>query len=289
MRSMTGIGVGTASLKGGRLVAELRSLNHRFFEVRLRLPPELQDHGAFLEQELRQKISRGRLDLGVRLEGTLTTQRFSPARAHALYLELASLRDELTPGAELPISTLAQFSEWLSAPTETDTAPLRQALSAALDHATRALIAMQADEGARLRAELLSRIERARATAKAIAQLCPEAVAQQEMRLRERVERLLAGTGHRLDPARLAMEVALLADKSDVTEELVRLRSHLDQFEALLSQQGPVGRRLDFLLQELAREANTLGSKCQDVTMSHLVVELKADLERLREQVQNVE
>ncbi len=289
MRSMTGIGVGTASVEGGRLVAELRSLNHRFFEVRLRLPPELQDHGAFLEQELRQKISRGRLDLSVRQEGALTTQRFSPTRARALYLELASLRDELTPGAELPISALAQFSEWLSAPAEADTTPLRQALSAALEHAIKALIAMQADEGARLRAELLSRIEKARATAQAIALLCPEAVAQQEKRLRERIERLLAGTEQQLDPARLAMEVALLADKSEITEELVRLDSHFDQFETLLSDQGPVGRRLEFLLQELGREANTIGSKCQDATMSHLVVELKADLERLREQVQNVE
>lgn len=289
MRSMTGIGVGMASVPSGRLVAELRSLNHRFFELRLRLPPELQDHGAFIEQELRRRVSRGRLDLGVRLEGTLPSRSFSPARARELYAELASLRDELTPGAELPITALAPFGEWLAAPSDTDAGPLRDALSTAVNAATRALIAMQGDEGAHLQAELAGRLGRVRATARQIAEQSGEALAYQERRLRERVARLMSNTTQQVDPARLATEIALLADKSDITEELVRLDSHAARFEALLSEDGPVGRRLDFLLQELGREANTVGSKCQDAAMSHLVVELKADIERLREQVQNVE
>jgi uncharacterized protein (TIGR00255 family) len=169
-----------------------------------------------------------------------------------------------------------------------DAGPSQQALAASLRMALDNLDRMRAAEGASLAAELRARLAALSAQVETLRERAPGVVAAQEKRLAERVARMLGGA-EGLDPARLAMEVALLADRADITEELVRLASHFGQFAELLETTGPSGRRLDFLLQEMAREANTVGAKCQDASLSHLVVSLKADIERLREQVQNIE
>ncbi|MEZ4374058.1 MAG: YicC/YloC family endoribonuclease [Polyangiaceae bacterium] len=289
MRSMTGFGFGEADLDNGRVVIEIRSLNHRFLDVRVRLPGDLQDQASFLEQLARSELGRGRYDIGVRVEGTAQARLFSEERARGVYQALARLRDELAPGTDLPVSVLGQLSHLITAsPADTET-PVQAALASAMKRALGALKEMRETEGETLRAELEARLGKAREAAQRIAERAPEAIAHQHQRLRERVGRLLSDTGVQLDPTRLAQEVALLADKSDITEELVRLESHFDQFASLLEDPQAVGRRLDFLLQEMARESNTIGAKSQDAGLSHLVVELKAEVERLREQVQNVE
>jgi uncharacterized protein (TIGR00255 family) len=144
-------------------------------------------------------------------------------------------------------------------------------------------------EGDALKRELTLRLAAVEALRKELDASSGHMLASYRVRLSDRLERLLRDGSARLDPGRLEAEVAILADRSDVTEELVRLASHFDQFEKLLAASDPVGRRLDFLLQEIGREANTIGSKCQDAKLSHFVVEMKAEVERMREQVQNVE
>ncbi|MCA9627987.1 MAG: YicC family protein [Myxococcales bacterium] len=289
MRSMTGFGFGEADLDNGRVVVEIRSLNHRFLDVRVRLPADLQDQASYLEQVARAELGRGRYDVGVRVEGNAQPTLFSEERARAVYQALARLRDELAPGTELPVSVLGQLAHLITtSPTDTQS-PVQTALASAMKRALHALMQMRETEGQSLREELESRLKNARAAAARIAERAPEAITHQHQRLKERVGRLLGDTGIQLDPSRLAQEVALLADKSDITEELVRLESHFDQFESLLQESDAVGRRLYFLLQEMARESNTIGAKSQDAGLSHLVVELKAEVERLREQVQNVE
>jgi uncharacterized protein (TIGR00255 family) len=288
MRSMTGFGVGEAPLRGGRLSTEVRSLNHRFLELRVRLPPECAEQTFFVEQLCRKQLERGRYDVSVRLEGgALPPAEIDVERARRAFVALTRLRDELAPGSELPFAALASQPELITSRGDPDPGPLRDALERSLNAALAALDRMRTTEGEALSAELQRRLEGARSLHRSIAIKAPELAPAQLERLRQRVVRLLAGLD--VDENRVTTEIALLAERSDITEELVRLSSHFDQFGALLVTAGPVGRQLDFLLQEIGRETNTIGAKCQDAGLSQLVVLLKSEVERLREQVQNVE
>ncbi|HEX3775464.1 MAG TPA: YicC/YloC family endoribonuclease [Polyangiaceae bacterium] len=287
---MTGFGVGDAPLGDGRVTVELRALNHRFSDVRVRVPEELSDQSFFVEQLARENLARGRFDIGVRLEGAaMPPPRFSVDRARALYQGLLLLRDELAPGTELPITALSGMPDLVTAPTTADSEGARSALRVAFDAALQRLDEMRRREGDALVRELRARLESARRLRATISARGGELLEGYRARLRDRLERLLTESGLQLDSARLEAEIVILADRSDVTEELVRLDSHFDQFQKLLAADGPVGRRLDFLLQEIGRESNTIGAKSQDAPIAHLVVEMKAELERIREQVQNVE
>lgn len=289
MHSMTGFGVGEAPLGDGRLTLELRALNHRFLDVRVRLPTELAEHAFFLEQLAREKLTRGRFEIGVRLSASaLPVPKFSLERARALYQGLKGLANEVAPGSELPVTVLAQLGHLLLDPASTDAETTRQALTSAFNAAKVHLDEMRAREGKALEADLRARLaELVRLNSEVMAR-SPEVVEASRARLKERLERLL-GSAPGLDEQRLETEVALLADRADVAEEVARLSSHFSQFELLLESKEPVGRRLEFLLQEMAREANTIGSKSQDAKLAHLVVAMKAEVERIREQVQNVE
>lgn len=288
MRSMTGFGVGEAPLGDGRLSAEVRSLNHRFLELRVRMPPEIAEHTFFVEQLCRRKLDRGRYDVAVRVEGRAAVPvELDLDRVRSVYTGLLKLRDELAPGSELPFSVVASHTQLIAGPATLDPNALRATLELALTRGLESLDQMRSAEGTALALELGQRLDAARNLHRSISEKAPLLAQQQAQRLRVRVQRLVSDL--EIDQARLMTEIALLADRSDITEELVRLGSHFDQFGSLLSAPGPVGRQLDFLLQEIGRETNTIGAKCQDVELSQLVVLLKAEVERLREQVQNVE
>lgn len=290
MRSMTGFGCGEAELDGNKLTCELRALNHRFLDVRVRMPEELISHAFYVEQLARERLSRGRFDVGIRLEDSGGSARFSSARARAVYQSLLDLRDELAPGTEVPVSALASLPQLLVDNSRASSEGTERALTGAFAAALSRLDEMREREGQALARELGERLGNLRQLCEQAKQLSHGAAERQLGRLRERVTRLLAEvTGGSPDTGRLETELALMADRSDVTEELVRLASHFDQFAALLTCGEPVGRRMEFLLQEMSREANTLGSKSQDVKLSHLVVDIKSQLEKIREQVQNVE
>jgi len=287
---MTGFGIGSVPLGDGRLLIEIRSLNHRFLDVRVRLPAELSEQTFFLEQLSREQLSRGRYDLGVRLDGSaLPPPKLSLERARSVYRTLAELRDHLAPGTELPVTALLSLPDLLPTTPSFEPELARSALKEAFGKAIGALDEMRLREGAALATELGSRLATMRKIAGTIRAQSADAVETQRTKLKARLGRLLSDVTANIDSGRLEQEIALLADRADITEELVRLESHFEQLESLFATEEPVGRRLDFMLQEVAREVNTIGSKCQDSAVAHLAVELKSEVERMREQVQNVE
>jgi uncharacterized protein (TIGR00255 family) len=290
MRSMTGFGLGEAPLGGGRLAVEIRGVNHRFLDVRVRVPRELGDLAAFVEQVAREKLARGRYEVALRVDGmVLAVPVLDRDRARAAFLALSELRDELAPGSEVPLSLLAAIPDLFVSSVDREIDRLREATRTAFDIAWKALDAMRGQEGAAMREDLLKRLESVRQLARDVAGRAPEVVEAHRKRLRERADRLRLSTELEVDPARLEQEIALFAERSDICEELTRLESHCVQFGGLLASDEAVGRRLDFLLQEMAREANTVGAKSPDAPIAHAIVEVKADIERMREQVQNVE
>lgn len=290
MRSMTGFGLGEASMASGKLAVEIRGVNHRFLDVRVRVPRELMDLTAFVEQLAREKLTRGRYEVAVRVDGiALGTPVLDRERARAAFRALGELRDELAPGTEVPLALLGSIPDLFVSSVDREIDRLRQATREAFDSAAQALDAMRTREGAAMREDLGKRLDRVRQLARDVERRAPEVVEAHRKRLRERAERLRGATDIELDGARLEQEIVLFAERSDVCEELTRLESHCSQFAELVGAEEPVGRRLDFLLQELAREANTVGAKSPDAQIAHAIVEVKAEIERMREQVQNVE
>jgi uncharacterized protein (TIGR00255 family) len=287
---MTGFGFGEAAIAPqGKLVVELRALNHRFLEVRVRASRELADVVTHAEIAVRERFTRGRIELVVRGEAMATA---APAlhheRAERAYRELVALRDKLAPGEAVPLSLLGAVPD-LFTPHEASSEGLRDALKRAFDVAACDLDAMRAREGAALERDMRAHLERIQALVHDVEARAPSALHAAHTRLRERVARLASSPECALDDTRIEQEIAILADRSDVAEEIARLRSHAEQLGVLLGHDGPVGRRVDFILQEMTREANTIGSKSADVAIARAVVELKVEIERMREQAQNVE
>lgn len=287
---MTGFGSGSAPAGEGRVVVDVRTVNHRYIDVRMRGPQRVQEFLPSLERMVRKRVQRGRADVTVRLEGqVLPPPVLSVARAKAAIEQLAQLRDEVAPTEPVPLSVLGVVPELFSSQNEDDSAPIAAALTQAATQACDVALEMRKTEGALLEEALRRHITQLRAQVAAMEARAPVFRASQAERLRERVQRLLIDTETTLDGSRLEQEIAILADRSDVEEELTRLHSHAEHFEGFLSKGSePIGKRLDFLAQEMAREANTIGSKAPDAELTTLVVELKATVEQMREQVQNV-
>ncbi|EKP93745.1 YicC/YloC family endoribonuclease [Thermaerobacter subterraneus] len=290
VRSMTGFGHAGAQSAEHRLAVEVRTVNHRFLDVAVRLPRE---YGA-LEDRIRravtQHIERGRVDVTVRIDRLTSPVRgvhVDTHLAHAYYEALKELRRVLRLPGSIDVDMLLDLPDVLRVEqAEEDLDALWAALAPLLDAALRQVVAMREAEGAALAQDLAQRAARVEAQVEAVAGRAPEVV----QAYRRRLEGRLAEWGDlAVDPQRVAAEVALMAERSDISEECVRLRSHCRQFRELLAQGGPVGRRLDFLLQEMHREINTIGAKAADLDIAGRVVEVKAELEKMREQVQNVE
>ncbi|MGB5548686.1 MAG: YicC/YloC family endoribonuclease [Polyangiales bacterium] len=290
MRSMTGYGSGRAALGQGQVVLDLRTVNHRFLDVRVRLPSRIQSRTPTIERVIRARLERGRVDVTARFEGqTLPQPTLDLDRARAVYAELAALRDTLNPDEPLPLALLSSVPDLFVINRAIDEEALERSLERAAAEACDAVIAMRDKEGNTLASELSARLQELRASVDALKAAVPSLVEDRRTRLRDRLQALLAGVDAELEPSRLEQEIAVLADRSDVAEELVRLDSHRDQMlELIENSSAAVGKRIDFLLQEMAREANTIGSKVQDGTMTAHVIALKACIEQMREQAQNV-
>lgn len=290
MRSMTGFGLGEVPLGSGRLGVEIRGVNHRFLDVRVRVPRELGDMATFLEQMARERLSRGRYEVAMRVDGTaLPAPSLDRDRARTAFRALCDLRDELAPQSDVPLSLLAAVPDLFVSSADREPDRVRSAARTAFEAAVVGLDAMREKEGASLRDDLVRRMQRVRQLTREIDRRAPVVLEAHRQRLKERADRLRAGHDIEVDGARLEQEIAIFAERCDVSEELTRLDSHCDQFAELLGSRDSTGRRLDFLLQEMAREANTVGAKSLDATVAHGVVDVKAEIERMREQVQNVE
>jgi uncharacterized protein (TIGR00255 family) len=290
MNSMTGFGRGEASNGNVTVVVEMKSVNNRYRDVQIRLPRPYSVVESRIQKALKDRYTRGRIDVFVRRDvaGTDQTVRIDPLLAEH-YLNAATEVSKRLARDEESIPTswvLAQPGVLVTAEAETDPLAEWDLVATALDLAADELTQMRAKEGRALQRDLdehLLKIQELRAE---VAAHSDGIVERLHARIEERITRLLRD---RVDPERLVQEAALLADKADVSEELARISSHASQFAEALASSEPVGRKLDFLLQELNREINTIGSKAAETPVANRVVEMKSVLERMREQAANVE
>jgi uncharacterized protein (TIGR00255 family) len=288
IRSMTGFGTADGLVGGSRVSVELRAVNHRFFSPSIKLPGDLSRWEPEVREALRRKIARGHVTLSARTERTSTTSSIDEQRFASYAAMLRDLRDRHGLDGTIDVATILRLPDVLASDdngTEGTAAELTSIVESAIESLTKS----RADEGSRLAGYLLERLAVVDAALSRIAVRAPERIVAQRDRLRESVRVLTEGMA--VDEQRIAQEIAILADRLDVGEELHRFASHITAFRAALEQSGgePVGKRLGFLLQEMLREANTTGSKANDAAMLQDVVTIKEELERIREQVENLE
>ena len=291
MYSMTGYGRGTASLEGRELTIELKSVNNRFLDIGMKLPRQL----SFLEDGLRKllndNLSRGHVDVfvnyrnlrsdskTVRVDEALLRAYLASARVSAQALHLD---DDLTLSKPLTFPDVTTIL-----PADEDQQALTELATTAMTEAIEGLKAMRLKEGERLKLDLNARMDTMTGYAAAIEKRAPAVAEEYRTKLTARIEELLGET--EVDRARLATEVAIFADRAAIDEEIVRLNTHLIHFRELLEADEPVGRKMDFLVQEMNRECNTVGSKANDAELTSIVLLSKAEIEKLREQIQNIE
>ena len=287
---MTGYGVAEGEVSGGRLQVEMRSVNHRHFAVGLKLCVPLQALEADLRSRLRQQIVRGHVTLSARWSeqpdrGTGT--RVNLERAREVVDALTELQDALDLPGQIDVGFVARQPEVFSVPTADEIQIDSEAVFAVVDAAVQGLMSMRDREGGALGQELRGQLEQLEAELAKVGDRAPARLVAERDRLRESVAQLL--DGRKLDEDRLNQEIALIADKLDITEEMVRLKAHVDACVETLGSDGPMGRKLTFLGQEMLREINTIGSKANDATISEAVITMKGTVEKFREQVENVE
>ena len=288
---MTGFGAADGVVGTARISVELRTVNHRFFSPSLKLPSALSRWEGEVRDALRQRIARGHVTVSARVERAADLGAGVDEARFALYAaQLKGLRDKYALGGDIDVATVLRMPDVVRIGYEDDVLDGgADALVAIVEAATDALSVMREREGARLAAFILDRLALIDVAVERIAARAPERVIAQRDRLLENVAKLTGGTV--LDEQRLAQEIAILADRLDVGEEIDRFRAHIAAFGEALRDGGsdPVGKRLGFLLQEMLREANTAGSKANDALIQRDVIGIKEELERIREQVENIE
>jgi uncharacterized protein (TIGR00255 family) len=293
MKSMTGFGRGTVAGEDFKVAVEIKTVNNRYLDIHLRLSQELSSLEMNIRKLISSRLSRGRVDLNISFERSATTTYEINRPLVAGYINvLREIQQEFNLAGDVDIASVTRLPGALSTARdgldEESVAGIERAIGEALDDLER----MRESEGAALAGEMRGRVAKIEAEVPVIESAAEGLADAYRQRLQKRIGELVnrgGGPTIELDAGRLAQEVAYLADRSDISEELVRLRSHLEQFRATVDSPGEVGKRLDFLLQELNREANTVLSKSTEISIKDAGLAIKAEIEKLREQVQNVE
>lgn len=291
VKSMTGYGRAEATVNGCTITAELRSVNNRYLDCNVRIPRLYLFAEEAIKTRVQNTISRGKVDVFITLDnaGAEKVQvRLNQAVADGYYAALKELADTYGLSNDISVSLLSRFPEVLVAEkAEEDVEQMAKDICEVMDRALADFDQMRTREGERLREDILSRAATIEEKVTLVEQRSPETVSEYRTKLENRMNEVLANT--QIEPARILTEAAIFADKVAVDEETVRLRSHIAQLREMLSKGGATGRKLDFLIQEFNREANTIGSKCSDIEIARHVVDIKAEIEKIREQVQNIE
>ncbi len=290
LKSMTGFGRAEELIENYHISVQIKSVNHRFADFNIRLPR----YYSFLEDKLRKDamtaISRGKVEINISIEQKEDTD-YEVSLNHAVatsYLKALRSLGELNLPDDVTISTLAKFNDVLNITyKEVDETFIYQIVSAVFQKALNGFMQMRREEGARLEKNLEEHLSSILNEVNAIEARSPETVKEYQQRLTERIMDVLSDTS--VDESRILTEAAIYADKVAVDEEIVRLRSHTAAFSAAIKSNQPIGKKLDFIVQEMNREANTIGSKASDLSIAGRVVELKATIEKIREQIQNIE
>lgn len=291
VRSMTGFGRGEATVDGRDIVVEIKSVNHRYFEFNCRTTRGY----SFLEEKLKSyikdSVKRGKIDVYVSLtqkEDTESVVKINESLAQGYINALKKLSQEYGIKDDISVSTVSAYSDIFQVrKAPEDEEEVWNAVKPVLDSALKNFISMRETEGEKMKADVMDRAERILSIVSEIELRSPERFKEYEARLKEKIQELLGSAEY--DEQRIITEVAIFGDKVAVDEETVRLRSHFDQLKVLMNGDGEVGRKLDFIIQEMNREANTIGSKANDSDLAHKVVDIKAEIEKIREQIQNLE
>lgn len=291
IRSMTGFGKGEHKYAGGKVSVELKAINHRFYELSSRLP----NHILFLEDRIRSyintKIKRGRVNLNLAIEdrhGPKEPLKINKELAKKYYRVLSGLKKGLGIKENLSLGELILLPEVItSSAADIDTQKFWPHIKTALDSALVKLVKARESEGAALEKDLLARIRTIERLIKDIREQAPKVIVQYKKNLQEKISRLTASAS--LDEGRLETEAAIFAKNCDISEEVTRMLAHTENFRSTVSKGGEAGRRLDFICQELFREINTTGAKAQDIKIARRVIQIKEEIEKIREQVQNIE
>lgn len=291
VRSMTGFGRSEQKIDGREITVEIKSVNHRYFEFGCRVSRGY----AFLEEKLKahiqKAVARGKIDVFVSItdcEEKQANVSLNHSLASGYVAALKELKESYALSGEIAVSDITRFNDIFTvhkAPEDEDAvwASVRVVLDSALER----FIEMREREGVKMKEDILNRSKMILSLVSAVEEKSPETVAKYRQRLEERLKEVLVGIN--IDEQRILTEAAIFADKVAVAEETVRLRSHFDQMFSMLDSGDAIGRKLDFILQEMNREANTIGSKVQDAELAHIVVDIKGELEKIREQLQNIE
>ena len=291
VKSMTGYGRAEETVNGCTITVELRSVNNRYLDCNVRIPRLYLFAEEAIKARVQSTISRGKVDVFVTLDNAgankLQVSVNKPV-ADGYYAALKQLAEEYQLSDDISVSLLSRFPEVLLAEkAEEDVEQMAKDICKVLDRALADFDQMRTREGERLRDDILSRAATIEDKVALVEERSPQTVSEYRARLEARMNEVLSNT--QIDPARILTEAAIFADKVAVAEETVRLRSHIGQLREMLSKGGATGRKLDFLIQEFNREANTIGSKCSDIQIARHVVDVKAEIEKIREQVQNIE
>lgn len=293
VKSMTGFGRCETEINGKAITVEIKSVNHRYFEFSCRITRGY----SFLEDKLKAfvnaRVARGKIDMFVSV-GAADDVPCEVAVSHSLVSGYLAAMKEISDTYGVPndasVVALSRFPDVFTVnKAPVDEEQLTSDVLTAADAALNSFVAMRETEGARMKADILSRAETILSIVSEIEERSPQTVREYENRLLERIRQTLENLSVEVDEQRILTEVAVFADKVAVAEETVRLRSHFEQLRAFLSLDQPVGRKIDFIIQEMNREANTIGSKVQDAVLAHKVVDIKSEIEKIREQVQNIE
>ena len=291
VKSMTGFGRSVENIDGLNITVEIKSVNHRYFEFSSRLPRAYQFAEDALKALCQQSISRGKIELSVFVEDNTdkgTTIEINHQYAGAYINALKELAREYKIKDDLKLSAIADNPELLTVrKTALDDETVINAFCAVTKNALESYNAMREVEGEKLKADVLSRVDTILSKVEFIESRSPETVKAYRERIEEKMRELLGSAA--VDEQRIITETAIFADKVAVDEETVRLRSHMSQLKNLLNSDSATGKKIDFLIQEMNREANTIGSKSQNVEIAHTVVDIKAEIEKIREQIQNIE
>ena len=291
IKSMTGYGRASAEIDSMMITVEIKSVNHRYFELNSRIPRVY----GFLDEKVKSflqgVISRGKIECYIQidaLDNDDVVVKVNHSLSSAYITALSELAERYEIRNDVSVSSLTRYSDILSVHKEqADEEKIWSVVKIVLQNAADSFIKMREQEGERLKADVLSRADTILEEVKFVEQRSPETVKEYKQKLEARIRELIADA--HVDEQRLLTEAAIFADKTAVDEETVRLRSHIEQLNAMFDDDAAIGRKMDFLIQEINREANTIGSKAQDVEIARKVLNIKAEVEKIREQVQNIE
>ncbi|MBN2397212.1 MAG: YicC family protein [Deltaproteobacteria bacterium] len=293
IRSMTGYGRAESAFGGKTLTVEIKSLNHRNLETSVRLPAFLAPLEINIKKKVGERVARGRVEVNVRIDSDPGANGADTLEANipllkSYYALLTSLKESFHLTDEITLNTLVRLKGGIyTSELEIDPEEVWDTMKGALDHSIDSLEQMKEVEGRLLYDDFTARLDTVTTGIETLKARVPEVIKQYQERLSTRIREL--ANGMECDESRLIQEVAIMAEKSDITEEIVRLESHVKQFGTMLDSDEAIGRKMDFLLQEMHREINTIGSKSNDLAISGTVIEIKTELAKLREQVQNIE